>query len=216
MTDVLLAALGLAVADRRARHGETGGGLLVALEGHGRQEQLAPGIDLSRTVGWFTSLFPVCADPGAAGEFDVADALCGGPAAIRAVEQVRDEVAAVPDGGIGFGLLRQLNPRTGPLLTEAGMPQVEFNYLGRFARPDDADWAIAAETDAVDIAVDPQMPHTFALSVVARTEDRPVGPVLRANWIWPRAVLPRELVEDLADTWVRALDAITAAAQSRG
>ena len=49
---------------RRGRGGDPGRGVLVDLEGHGREEQLVPGVDLSRTVGWFTSLYPVRLDPG--------------------------------------------------------------------------------------------------------------------------------------------------------
>ena len=62
VNDVLLA--GLARAVRRWRGG--GGPVLVDVEGHGREE-LAAGLDLTRTVGWFTTVYPVCLDPGEEG-----------------------------------------------------------------------------------------------------------------------------------------------------
>ena len=65
INDVLLTALVLAVADwRRRRGGEDSNAVLLEVEGHGREEIFAD-VDLSRTVGWFTSLFPVRLDPGA-------------------------------------------------------------------------------------------------------------------------------------------------------
>ena len=65
INDVLLTALALAVARWRELRGEAaGGGVLVELEGHGRSEALFAGVDLSRTVGWFTSLYPVRLEPG--------------------------------------------------------------------------------------------------------------------------------------------------------
>ncbi|WP_246632551.1 non-ribosomal peptide synthetase [Pseudonocardia nigra] len=193
VTDVFLAALGLAVAQWRRERGHPGRGVVVALEGHGREEELAPGVDLSRTVGWFTSLFPVLVDPGPNAD------------GRGAIAQMRDHMRAVPGRGIGFGMLRQLDPASRPELVAAGMPEIEFNYLGRFARSEGVDWAAAAEDDVVDIAVDPRMPHTFGLSIVARTEDRPDGPHLVAAWTWPAAVLDRPDAEALAAGWVRAL-----------
>lgn len=87
VNDVLLTGLGLAVADWRRRHGDgSAGPVLVDLESHGREEELAGDADLSRTVGWFTSVFPVRLDTGLA---DLDDALQGGPAADEAVAAVQ-------------------------------------------------------------------------------------------------------------------------------
>ena len=116
--------------------------MLVALEGHGREEDVVPGADLSRTVGWFTSIFPVRLDPG---PVDVADALAGGPAAGSALKRVKEQLRAVPDRGLGYGLLRHLNPETAAELAALPAPQISFNYLGRFAvghRP--AHWTAGA------------------------------------------------------------------------
>ncbi|MFE5563340.1 condensation domain-containing protein, partial [Streptomyces sp. NPDC056544] len=74
--EVLLAALALAVADHNRRWQRDGSRVLVDVEGHGR-EDIAPGLDLSGTVGWFTSIFPVCLD---ATGIDLDEALSGGPA----------------------------------------------------------------------------------------------------------------------------------------
>ena len=93
INDVLLAGLVVAVADWCRRHGRgkssryksgqgTGHAVLLDLEGHGR-EDIFGDVDLSRTVGWFTSLFPVRLDPGA---LDLEEAMAGGAALGRALK----------------------------------------------------------------------------------------------------------------------------------
>jgi amino acid adenylation domain-containing protein/non-ribosomal peptide synthase protein (TIGR01720 family) len=201
VNDVLLTGLAVAAAGRPG-----GGPLLVALEGHGREEQVAGDVtDLSRTVGWFTSVYPVRLDLG---PVDAGAALAGGPAARAAVARIRAHLARIPDSGIGYGMLRYLNPATAPTLTARPAPAVQFNYLGRFDFPDAADWAYAPEMDAVGAGADPGMPMEYTLSVNAHAEDRPGGPVLSARWEWPAALLTEETVEDLAQAWFRALEAI--------
>ncbi|MEU9347336.1 non-ribosomal peptide synthase/polyketide synthase [Streptomyces sp. NPDC048278] len=211
VNDVLLTAFALAVGDWRARTlgaEHAGGPVLVDLEGHGREEELAGDADLSRTVGWFTSVVPVRLDPGASGP----DALTGGAALDAAVARIRDHLTALPAAGIGHGLLRRLNPATGPLLAELAEPQIEFNYMGRFDRPAAADWSYAAEEDAADLDADPGMPMSHALTLNALTEDRPEGPELSAHWAYAAGLLTEEAVRELAETWFRALEAVVARA----
>ncbi|MFE7932588.1 non-ribosomal peptide synthase/polyketide synthase [Streptomyces sp. NPDC057456] len=208
VNDVLLTAFALAVGDWRARTPGgrgPGGPVLVDLEGHGREEELAGDADLSRTVGWFTSVVPVRLDPGDA---DPADAFAGGPALDEALARIRAHLAALPASGIGHGLLRHLNPRTGPGLARLGEPQIEFNYMGRFAHPEAADWSYAPEDDAADLDADPGMPMSHALTLNALTEDRPEGPELSAHWAYAAELLTEDAVRDLARTWFRALEAL--------
>ncbi|MCX5001327.1 non-ribosomal peptide synthase/polyketide synthase [Streptomyces sp. NBC_00638] len=208
VNDVLLTALAVAVADWRGRRsggGDSGGGVLVDLEGHGREEELAGDADLSRTVGWFTSVVPVRLDPGAV---DLADALAGGPALDAALARIREHLASLPSAGVGHGLLRHLNPVTGPVLARLGAPQIEFNYMGRFGVPAATDWSYAPEDDAADLDGDPGMPLSHALTVNALTEELPAGPELSAHWTFAPGVLPEEAVQDLAETWFRALRAL--------
>ncbi|MER7644101.1 non-ribosomal peptide synthase/polyketide synthase [Streptomyces sp. NPDC126522] len=208
VNDVLLTAFALAVGDWRTRTlgGEQSGGpVLVDVEGHGREEQLAGDADLSRTVGWFTSVVPVRLDPGAA---ELADAVTDGDALDAALARVREHLAALPTAGIGHGLLRHLNPGTGPRLAQLGEPQIEFNYMGRFDRPAAADWSYAPEDDAADLDADPGQPMSHALTLNAITEDRPEGPELTAHWAYAAELLTEEQVQDLARTWFRALEAV--------
>ncbi|MEU9185750.1 amino acid adenylation domain-containing protein [Streptomyces sp. NPDC048484] len=213
VNDVLLTGLGLAVADWRRRHDSgPGGPVLVDLEGHGRDEEVAGDVDLSRTVGWFTSVFPVLLDPG---PVDLDAALEGGPAIEEALDRTRRHLASLPANGAGYGMLRHLNPRTAPVLAGFEAPPIEFNYLGRFGIPEATDWSYAPEEDVSDIGAEPGMREGHALGINVVTEDRADGPVLAAHWSWPEAVLDEEAVRDLAESWFRALRALVARAVSR-
>ncbi|GLZ29127.1 hypothetical protein Lesp02_13170 [Lentzea sp. NBRC 105346] len=130
--EVLLTALAVALS-------RWGADAVIDLEGHGRHED--EGVDLSRTVGWFTSLYPVRLDHGIL-SWD--DFVAGGPVVGRVLRRVKQQLR-VPDHGLSFGALRYLNPETAPVLAALPQPRIGFNYLGRFEAPD-ADWTIAAET----------------------------------------------------------------------
>ncbi|ASW55467.1 non-ribosomal peptide synthetase [Plantactinospora sp. KBS50] len=191
--DVLLAGLSLALARRTGSGAEP----LIALEGHGRQEQVVPGADLLRTVGWFTSEHPVRLPAAAQGVAAV-------------VRGVRDRLRAVPDGGIGYGMLRYLGePGTLPR-TE---PEVLFNYLGRFTGDGGphADWTIAPELPAAHASADPAMPVRHRVAVNAAVAETTAGPVLRAEFSYPAAALADADARRLADDWLAALVAIRAA-----
>ncbi|MFD6304383.1 amino acid adenylation domain-containing protein, partial [Streptomyces sp. NPDC060223] len=139
VNEVLLTGLALAVSDWQQRHGgDPRRPVLVDLESHGRDEELAENADLSRTVGWFTSIFPVLLDPG---PVDLKEAFEGGPAVEEACARTRRHLASLPANGAGYGMLRHLNPRTAAVLAGFEAPSIEFNYLGRFGIPDATDWS---------------------------------------------------------------------------
>ncbi|HVS00273.1 MAG TPA: condensation domain-containing protein, partial [Thermoanaerobaculia bacterium] len=91
------------------------------LEGHGREE-IFDGVDLSRTIGWFTSLFPVRLEAGPAGD----------PG--KALRGVKEHLRAIPRRGIGYGLLRWLRGEDAATRVLRSLPQpaLSFNYLGQF------------------------------------------------------------------------------------
>ncbi len=155
--DVLLTALALGCA-RRSGHGS----LAVALEGHGR-EDISDDIDLSRTVGWFTTLFPVALDLGATrspGE---------------ALKTVKEQLRRVPLRGIGYGLLRHLNASEElrgrvERLRAAGLPPLSFNYLGQFDQvlPASSPFRLAREAAGPFASADNRRRHVLdvAASVI--------------------------------------------------
>ncbi|MCU1686682.1 MAG: hypothetical protein JWQ81_7421 [Amycolatopsis sp.] len=212
INDVLLAGLALAVADwRRRAQRRASLHVLVELEGHGR-EQLADDQDLSRTVGWFTSVFPVCFDVGA---IDWDDVWAGGPAAGTLLKAVKEQLRALPDHGLGYGLLRYLNPQTAGGQELLARPQLGFNYLGRFGAGDGGDWRLDGAT-MVGTGASPEMPLRHVLAVTPITEERAGGPHLVADWIWAGELLGDAEAEDLARTWFRALEMIAAHVDTEG
>ncbi len=206
VNDVLLTGLALAVlAWRRPDTGDgDGGSVLVDIEGHGREE-ITDGVDLSRTVGWFTTMYPVRFDLGLP---DLADARAGGPTVGAALRQVKETLRTIPDHGIGYGLLRHGNSRTGPGLAALGIPEIGFNYLGRFPMGDTADWAAAPGHDFALDDADEGLPMAHAVEVNAAAHEGPDGLTLSATWTWAGNAYPADRVRALAEEWFAMLRAL--------
>ncbi|OLP65658.1 Surfactin synthase subunit 2 [Bacillus pumilus] len=111
MNDILLCALGLAVFEWTGQQH-----VHVQLEGHGREDILS-GLDVSRTVGWFTSMYPVVLE--ARHGHDIASA----------IKATKEMLRRVPNKGIGYGILKYL---TASQTHEKRMhPEISLNYLGQ-------------------------------------------------------------------------------------
>ncbi|MFD9478345.1 amino acid adenylation domain-containing protein [Streptomyces nojiriensis] len=202
--EILLSGLVLGVGRWRRRHGRAAGtGLLVDVEGHGR-EHVSDGLDVSRTVGWFTSLYPAYLNPGLS-DWENLDP--GDPDLGRALKRVKEQVRTVPGKGVGFGLLRHLNPSTAGELATLPTPQMCFNYLGRATESAaGADgWALDASFRIDTADLDGTRPLSHALTVDALVRDGADGPELTATWTWPDGLLSAERVRELAEDWLGAL-----------
>ncbi|MFF3889366.1 amino acid adenylation domain-containing protein [Streptomyces sp. NPDC001914] len=217
--DGLLTGLALALARWRSTRGTPAAATLVRLEGHGREDHLVPGADLSSTVGWFTAMYPVALDLAG---IDLADAFAGGPAAGRAVKAVKEQLRAVPDHGMGYGLLRHLNARTAPRLARLRRPQIGFNYLGKASGADLPEelrglgWAPDTTHRDLIAAPDADMPVLSALEINAVATDTGDGDELSAYFGFPTGVLSREDVTELAGLWTSALTALARHATTPG
>ena len=115
INDILLTALGLGIKKTFGRNR-----VLIALEGHGR-EGILDDMDISRTVGWFTSIYPVLVDI-------LFEENLG-----RQVKEVKENLRKIPNKGIGYGILRYLTTEENKKGLEFKLnPQISFNYLGQF------------------------------------------------------------------------------------
>ncbi|QET05160.1 amino acid adenylation domain-containing protein [Cupriavidus pauculus] len=113
INDLLLAAVASATGQWTG-HSRIG----IVLEGHGR-ESLFEDVDLSRTVGWFTSIYPLVLPVGT----DIGDG----------IRQAKEALRAVPSQGLGYGLLRHDGPdAVRHALAARTLPRITFNYLGQF------------------------------------------------------------------------------------
>ncbi|WP_433733372.1 amino acid adenylation domain-containing protein [Nocardia sp. CA-129566] len=220
VSDGLLAALAVAVTKwRRDRQPETAEltDVLIDLEGHGREEGVVPGADLTRTVGWFATSFPVRLDLSG---IDLDDAYAGGPAMGAAVKSVKEQLLAVPDHGIGYGLLRYLNEDTGPTLGALPTPQIAFNYIGRVSTriPEGISAVGWLPVDGGDLvgAQNSDKPVAAVLDINAYTRDDGEGPQLRAVWSYPDGVLTADEVSAVAQSWCGVLTALAAHARRGG
>ncbi len=220
--DVLLTALVLALA--RERRGLTDGSTVVRLEGHGRQEELVPGADLSRTAGWFTSVTPVRIDVSG---IDVDAAITGGAAAGDALKRVKEQRRALPDQGIGYTLLRYLNDDTAALLSPYPADDIGFNFLGRFTfeRPEPAPgddptrgsgWTPAPECAELVAAPAADMPAPSALELNALVTGTGDDARLTALFTFATGVLTADEVRALSGAWCAALRGLRSLVTSGG
>ncbi|MDJ0392784.1 amino acid adenylation domain-containing protein [Rhodococcus sp. G-MC3] len=215
VNDALLTALGMAVTQWRRLRGIDASSTLVLLEGHGREEEVAPGADLSRTVGWFTTVFPVSVDLSGV---DVSDAFASRPAAGSALKAIKEQLAAIPDKGIGYGLLRHMADNVSPLL-DAADPQVSFNYLGRVGAAGEVPegmnlgWLPASDMGDVDAEAD-DLSAVAVVDVNAMVVNGVDGEELTASFAYASGIVEPADVEELSRLWVAALTALARHAES--
>ncbi|SUA45157.1 Dimodular nonribosomal peptide synthase [Nocardia africana] len=210
--DPLLAALALALGEWRRRRGGDADTELISLEGHGREEHAVPGADLSATVGWFTTRFPVRLDLRG---LDTDDAFAGGAAAGTAIVRAKEQLRAIPDNGIGYGMLRCLDAEAGAELATTPEPQIAFNYLGRVGvHEQSGPWTPTTEFTSLTATGDPAMALPAVLDVNAIAEPGTDGLELDATWEFATGVLNAAEVEELAGLWVRALRGLATHARS--
>ncbi|MEU9048126.1 MULTISPECIES: amino acid adenylation domain-containing protein [unclassified Kitasatospora] len=228
--DVLLSGLTAALDEwLRARDGRAPEGFLIDREAHGRVP-LSEDMDLTRTLGWFTAVHPVWLEPG---PIDTAEVRAGGADAARLIKRVKEQLRQGPGDGLGYGLLRYVNPATRSVLEPLAAPQIGFNYLGRFGGPrgepgspgaDGAPsgvdgspqaggggprpWTPADEHPAPDGGVDPSMPLRHVLEINGSARNLPEGPELCFVLESPRGLLTGAELGDLAERWRAVLEGL--------
>ncbi|MEH1944124.1 MAG: amino acid adenylation domain-containing protein [Nostoc sp.] len=194
INDVLLTAL---VQSFTKRTGKSS--LLIDLEGHGR-EDLFEDVDLSRTVGWFTTLFPVglqlqqIEQPG------------------EALKSVKEQLRRIPNRGIGYGVLRYLNQNTTIYEKLKLLPaaQVSFNYLGQFDQVIKASEVLGlAKEFKSEQSLLNQRSHLLGISGFIRTGK------LEMTWAYSEKVHKRDTIERLASGFMEALKNLIAHCQSK-
>ncbi|MFD9076949.1 condensation domain-containing protein, partial [Streptomyces lasiicapitis] len=141
--------------------------------------------------------------------------LAGGRAAGAAVKAVKEQLLAVPDKGVGYGMLRHLNPETAEILERYPTGQISFNYLGHYTGSGNMPehlrglgFTQADGTTELIADLDADMPALATLAVSAYVTDTPQGPRLDARLDFPSGLLSQDEAEELAALWRTALEGV--------
>ena len=201
--DILLIAFALAMAEFSDTAGTP---IVIDVEGHGREEELGTDIDLSRTVGWFTTKYPVALAVGAS-ELNWSQVTAGAPEVGGLIKDAKEQLRALPDG-LTYGVLRYLN---GDVDLAGSDPPIGFNYLGRLGGGETSGdiWEIRPDSGSVTgtaAAIPMPLMHTVELN--AGTVETFIGPHLRAGWTWAPSAIDHAQVKRLSQLWFEALTGI--------
>ncbi|MBD2795997.1 amino acid adenylation domain-containing protein [Xenorhabdus sp. 18] len=168
--------------------------LRFQLESHGRIELDQTG-DLARTVGWLTAEYPIVVSLPSAGEHQPANTV-----ASEIVRAVKSVLRAVPDRGVGYGLLRYFDQTGRKILAAQETPEILFNYLGRFVEADHL-WAPQRTKnlfkDAFAVYQDPAMSPSHSLEINLFVDEQGDIPQLVINWQWVEGIFNHQDIAEL-------------------
>jgi amino acid adenylation domain-containing protein/non-ribosomal peptide synthase protein (TIGR01720 family) len=163
----------------------------LALEGHGREPEFASRIELDRTVGWFTNVYPVVLD------------ITGAATSGERLKRVKEELRTVPKRGIGYSLLRYLTPDPQTRRSYAADidPEIAFNYLGQFDQNRSAQGCLQfrAGPRGQEIAGGNRRSHALVINGSVRNG------CLRLHWIFADGTRRRAAIERVAAAFLDTL-----------
>ena len=165
---------------------------LIQLEGHGR-ETLFDDIDLTRSVGWFTSAYPLRLTPQA----EQGDS----------IKAIKEQLRGVPHKGLGYGVLRYLaDDLCKQSMAALPSAQITFNYLGQFDQSFGADALFHPLEETAGLAHDPDAPLPNELSIDSQVYSGEL--VLR--WTFSRERHDQQVIRDLAEAYLAELHSLIA------
>jgi amino acid adenylation domain-containing protein/non-ribosomal peptide synthase protein (TIGR01720 family) len=182
INEVLLTALGQAIVDRTNQHKVS-----IHLEGHGREEMIE-GVDLSRTVGWFTSIYPVHLN------------FQGTTTPIEGLKAVKDQLRRIPNRGVDYGILRYLNKELLPFYQQQ-KPSISFNYLGQFDQVFSKESLFMQETGFTFLDHAPDSKPSHLIDVIGMVKDEK----LHFVWMYSREQFSRLTIQAIADGMLKHL-----------
>ncbi|NCS14754.1 MAG: amino acid adenylation domain-containing protein, partial [Microcystis aeruginosa G13-12] len=199
INDVLLTALVLVLAKWTNSKS-----VLFNLEGHGREDIINGvdlGVDLSRTVGWFTTIFPVIIHLDSLDNFSQIPDNLG-----QILKAVKEQLRAIPNKGIGYGLLRYLkvDEEICQQLERVKEAEISFNYLGQFSQVFSQSSAIqlAPESSGQTCSLQGERSQLLDINAIITHEK------LQIDWTYSKNIHRQETVENLAQEFVETLRAI--------
>jgi amino acid adenylation domain-containing protein/non-ribosomal peptide synthase protein (TIGR01720 family) len=174
--------------------------LLLNLEGHGR-EPISDDLDVSRTVGWFTTIFPIL--------LEINDSSSPG----AALKSIKEQLRAIPNRGIGYGLLRYLSNDAEIITQLRSLPRAEvsFNYLGQFGQsaPETVEGFETAQESSGPLS-NPRGARMQLLEIDGSVENNE----LIFIWTYSKNFHQRSTIETLAANFMDALRSLISHCQS--
>ncbi|WP_372478223.1 amino acid adenylation domain-containing protein [Nostoc mirabile] len=194
INDVLLTALVQSVSQWTLEHS-----LLVDLEGHGREDLFA-NTDISRTVGWFTTIFPVYL------KLDSSNDLGAN------LKSVKEQLRQIPKKGIGYGLLRYLNSDkiTRQSLQQLPQSDISFNYLGQLDLFSSQAWIHGIARESTGLLSNSQNSRNYILNVTAWIAQSQ----LYVQWRYSCNLHKFATIERIAQQFIKTLQALIQHCQS--
>ncbi len=193
INDLLLTALVQAFAQWTGSES-----LFIDLEGHGREE-IVPGIDLSRTVGWFTTVFPVCLTLAPETRLDAA------------VRSIKEQLRRVPDKGMGYGILRYLHGGDmAAALSQQTPPSISFNYFGQFDTLFANSGFVRILGEHIGRVRSRRDRRRYLINIDGHVDDSR----LEFQWTYSENIHRRETIEQVAGGFLAGLRALIAGARS--
>ncbi len=184
INDLLLTALLQTYVEWTGQHS-----LRFDLEGHGREE-LSRDLDVSRTVGWFTTLFPVVLElpPGSLGDV---------------IKGIKEQLRQIPDHGLGYGLLRYLSSSraAGEDWPAGEAAEIRFNYLGQFDGSEAVSALFRWTRESTGTVQSPAALRTHVLDISGFVS----GQQLHFVWTYSEKLHARTTIESLAQGFMAAL-----------
>ena len=184
INDILLCALSLTLCEWGLKNKA-----IIGLEGHGR-ENINEDIDTSRTVGWFTNLYPVLLEINQKGDLSAA------------IRSVKEQLRRLPDKGLGYGVLKYIN-KDERFKDEADM-EIVFNYLGQLDNAiSGGKWlSEAGESRGTDFSPEHEVNYKQSINCMVQ------GGELILNWGYSSLHYDKDTIEDLAERYKTTLESL--------
>jgi len=168
--------------------------VVIALEGHGREE-IFDDVDINRTMGWFTSVYPVCLNTDDISDIDML------------VADTKDMLRRVPNRGIGYNVLR-FESASEKITSDLSTfyEELTFNYLGTFDNSLDAKTenviGLTSESTGLNVAKENVNPHRISIDSVI------TDGILHLDWNYDAIRYNQETIQSLANSYIKALETI--------
>ncbi|MDP1419335.1 non-ribosomal peptide synthase/polyketide synthase [Peribacillus simplex] len=165
--------------------------LTLDLEGHGREE-IIEDVDLSRSVGWFTSIYPVHLN------------ITGANTPIAALKAVKEQVRQIPNKGVDYGILRYLNPAMRERFQSQITPSISFNYLGQFDQMFSDDAMFAPETGFTRLDHAPGSKRSHLIDVIGIVTDGK----LHFTWVYNVGQFAKSTIQSVSENMLHQLSGL--------